>query len=269
MTQLAYPAFFDQLKASDGDRRELCGETVTAAMDRALGGSSSPDSVVASIRSRHGEKSVQNGTADWILDEWNALNGIHHQAIGYGDMPAHLAAGRYIRVLIHDNNNADPDPRGRFEHWIGLYGDAPHWLCHNPWGGRRITYSDAVLRSGFISATALWRDGAPPPPQEDVMTLGMKRALVRLAFHAGLGRNLESQATEDAWASQIHDNGDNVDAVMAQICDSPEGLAWQTELGQLKALRETVAQLKAGSGVTPAEVTAQVIKAFNAGAAGA
>jgi surface antigen len=70
---------------------------------------------------------------------------------------------------------------------------------------------------------------------DDVLTPSAKDGLVRLAYLAALGREPEAMANEAAWAGQIHDNGDNLDAVIAQIADNPEGVAWRAAVRALIA----------------------------------
>lgn len=58
------------------------------------------------------------------------------------------------------------------------------------------------------------------------VTHSEKRALCRLAYVAGLGREPESDAALDGHANSILDDGSNADAVITAIIDSPEGVAW-------------------------------------------
>lgn len=60
---------------------------------------------------------------------------------------------------------------------------------------------------------------------DEPMNLSHKRALVRLAYVAGMGREPESFAALDSHAAAIKDDGSNADEVVTQILDSTEAQA--------------------------------------------
>ena len=57
------------------------------------------------------------------------------------------------------------------------------------------------------------------------VNLSEKRALVRLAYVAGMGREPESQDALAGWANQINDDGTNAEETVTRILDSAESVA--------------------------------------------
>lgn len=70
----------------------------------------------------------------------------------------------------------------------------------------------------------------PVPVLEGVvMTVSEKRVHLRHAYKAGLGRSIV-EAEMQIWLPKILDDGSNIDAIVAEIHDSLEGLQWQAKL---------------------------------------
>jgi hypothetical protein len=70
-------------------------------------------------------------------------------------------------------------------------------------------------------------------PLEEAMNINEKRAWVLISFVAALGRTPASAADRDGWANQITDDGSNLDAIVTNIVNSPEGM---THLAAIRAL---------------------------------
>ena len=102
----------------------------------------------------------------------------------------------------------------------GYFDDRKLWQYGGRVGGMPAVAAGMevdISVSNFALAPAPGRQG------EDLMTNSQKRAFVRLAYAAFLGRH-PSEADMQSWTAQISDDGFNVDQVLTQIQDSPEGL---------------------------------------------
>jgi len=108
-------------------------------------------------------------------------------------------------------------------YWIASYDGDPTI----PAGAIAKQYADQALIAGhphydLSNVDANFGGGGSQIGEE--VTHSEKRAWSRLAYVAGLGREPESDAVLEDWASKIADDGSNVDSVIASIIDSPEGV---------------------------------------------
>jgi hypothetical protein len=68
------------------------------------------------------------------------------------------------------------------------------------------------------------------PSMNPITHPSAKLAIARLAYLAALGREPESANAQAGWASQILDSATNVDAVIAEIADGSEGVAFRAAI---------------------------------------
>lgn len=65
-----------------------------------------------------------------------------------------------------------------------------------------------------------------------VVNINEKRAWVLVSYLAGLGRTPETAAVRDNWANSIADDASNLDAVVTNIVNSPEGIDYRAKLAK-------------------------------------
>lgn len=145
------------------DGSEDCGEACVSAALQHLGHPVTPQQVLAV------HAGVTSDTTILALVQQFGLKDCHATTGSFTNDDA-LAI-----VLIHDNEYANPDMPGEFEHWIVVYAqDAGGVWAMNPWGGRDIyyplsefnpAYIEAVVVPVAINLVAGVRDMPTPVPQ--------------------------------------------------------------------------------------------------------
>jgi hypothetical protein len=190
----------DQRAIPDRDHNEECGEGAIQTATTAVGKRQGALAVVNYLRAKYGEAGVQQGTDMWELCGFLDSVGVAYSAeeipVGQGFALALLRNHVAIGALWTAYNGA-----GQLLPVMG--GSIGHWEV----GGQLTAPAPVVTGT----------------PRETPMQIAEKRAWVRVAYLAALDREPESVQTEDSWAAQIHDDGSNVDAIVAAIADSAEG----------------------------------------------
>jgi len=134
----------------------------------------------------------------------------------YGNQNVHNSCYAPFRIL-YGTYGFDPKTT-----WRGNPPSEPHgfqwWNSHTEFGVSvdRCWFDDSI---GNIAVSIGAID----------MNDSVKRALVRLAFLAGLGHEPSVDGLA-MWVAAIHDNGDNTENIIASILDSPEGIGWEQAL---------------------------------------
>ncbi len=144
-----------------------------------------------------------------------------------------LAAGYAVQMDVKDDRSANVVrqwPAGwQGTHSIIVTGDdnGQVWIW-NPWAGDRQHFSYAYFQQAAVNPAGNFmvfqRDLRAA--QQGGSSMTTRRALVRLAYIAGLGREPESVAAIDSWANGADDD----EAMVGKIIDSAEGVAWQKKL---------------------------------------
>ncbi len=218
---------YNQRSLADPDAGEACGECALATALQMVGVNTNPTLILAQLRTRFGHTSTADGTDQNELGWYCTSLGIDWTWSATSGLPGVLAglhAGHPVLVAIHDNNNGDPDYTGHFRHWILAYRDNGNGSiqCANSWGatatsptGRDIAYPNTQLAAAMFESMEIHRSPVvnPSPVGDDMLNMDQKRGIVFGFRLGGWGIWPESQGAIDAYAGQIHDNGDNLEAV--------------------------------------------------------
>jgi hypothetical protein len=140
------PLIINQLTLNDPAARSDCGESAVSMILQAFGINDTPLEEIQDLG--HDSFTVFPELVKLLTDNKLVVTGVSGAAMADG-----LATADAL-VLIHDNNNADPDPAGAYEHFLVAYRLNSNGTvqCANPWGGRDIAYSRATLAAATIQA---------------------------------------------------------------------------------------------------------------------
>lgn len=175
---------------------------------------------------------------------------------------------KLVIALIHDNSYANPDVHGAFEHFIVVY-DQPNGnsvQAANPWGARDINYPDSVFNPAYMGGIVI--PVKANTVQGDVMNQGQATAIAAMIIRLGDDVGDPRPADWSPLATAVL-NGDTTAVInfIDQI-KTAQSVPLLTLQGQVTTLNTEIAALKAASGLTLAQVQAEIVKVLKAGEAG-